>query len=587
MHDIVIKSGKVIDGTGAAPFLADVAIDGGVIVEIGRVTAPGRRELSADGLLVTPGFIDVHTHYDGQATWDSQLDPSFSTGVTTAIMGNCGVGFAPVKAGQRERLIELMDGVEEIPGSALHEGLAWDWSSFPEYLNVLDQKPRSMDVGAYLPHGPLRLFVMGDKVGTNKCASGDELQTMIRLVDEAMTAGAFGLSSSRTPIHRTIGGDMTPDYNVDGRELTALAAQVAASKGIVQFSPNGAAGEGLDSLRREMDLYDEIVRSTGVTIHLLMMQADNYPTYWREQMDRVHAVNERKNSRAFAQVSCRSVGALLSFFGTHPFMDKPTFREIRRLPRDQWLGALSNPSVMARILAEPSPVGSFGEWASGYWHTCYDLGEDYDCEPDASRQVQRLASARGMETPQYAYEAMVKYSDHPRLHMAMVNYSQGNMDDVPNMLLDPAAVLSLSDAGAHVMSICDGSIYTFMLTHWGRDRKRGTLPLEKLVRKMTSDCANSMGITDRGAIRPGLRADINIIDFDNLSLGAPFIANDLPAGASRLLQKPTGYRPTIVKGEITRENDNPTGILPGRLLRHPAIPSSAGAATSPVWEASQ
>jgi N-acyl-D-aspartate/D-glutamate deacylase len=340
----------------------------------------------------------------------------------------------------------------------------------------------------------------------------------------------------------------------------------------VQFSPNGAAGEGLDSLRREMDLYDEIVRSTGVTIHLLMMQADNYPMYWREQMGWIHKINGSKKSHAFAQVSGRSVGALLSFFGTHPFMDKPTFRKIRKLPRDQWLGALSNPAVKARILAEPSPVGSFGEWASGYWHTCYDLGEDYDCEPDASRQVQRLASARGMEAPEYAYEAMVKYSDHPRLHMAMVNYSQGNMDDVPHMLLDPAAVLSLSDAGAHVMSICDGSIYTFMLTHWGRDRKRGTLPLEKLVRKMTSDCANSMGITDRGAIRPGLRADINIIDFDNLSLGAPFIANDLPAGASRLLQKPTGYRATIVKGEITRENDNPTGILPGRLLRHPAIP---------------
>jgi N-acyl-D-amino-acid deacylase len=569
MHDLIIRGGTVTDGSGSAAFTADVAIDGDRLTAIGRVTERGRREIDADGLLVTPGWVDIHTHYDGQATWDPLLDPSFGSGVTTAILGNCGVGFAPVRRGMEERLIELMDGVEEIPGSALHAGLAWNWETFPEYLDVLDSVPRSFDIGALLPHGPLRLYVLGDRVGTGQPATPEDLATLTRLADEAMRAGAFGLSSSRTPVHRTVHGGMTPDFHVDEAELGALARVIARHRGIMEFAPEGLVGEDFDALEREMAMYDRLVRDTGVTTHMLVLQPNLYPGYWERQLDWMDGLAASGRGRAYAQVSGRSIGALLSFFGTHPFMERPTFLSLKGLPQEQLLAALARPDVKARILAEVDAPGSFTAFLNSHWNRCYDLGEEGDYEPDESRNIALEAARLGTTPMSLAYDTMLATSRHPRLLLAVNNYDESGLERLRQMLVRPSAVLGASDAGAHVMTICDGSIHTFMLTHWGRDRRRGAkLPLPHIVRMMTSDTATSVGIHDRGRLAPGLRADVNVIDFERLSLQRPTIVDDLPTGASRLLQAVSGYRATIVGGAVTREHDVATGAMPGRLLRH-------------------
>lgn len=569
MHDLVIRHGTILDGSGAPGFVGDIAVRGDRIVEIGMVSGPARREIDAQGLLVTPGWVDIHTHYDGQATWDALLDPSFSSGVTTAILGNCGVGFAPVRPEARTRLIELMDGVEEIPGSALSEGLAWNWESFPDFLDVLDAMPRTFDIGALVPHGPLRLYVLGDKVGGDQPASAAEIAEMAHLTDEALAAGAFGLSSSRTAVHRTVTGAMTPDYNVDEGELAALAEVIARHDAIMEFAPDGLVGEDFEGLRSEMAMFDRLVTRTGVNVHMLVLQPNLYREYWHEQLDWIEKVTAEGRSRAFAQVSGRSVGALLSFFGTNPFMERPTYLAIRReVPRDQWLACLAEPETKARILSEADGEGSFAAFLNAHWFRCYDLGEDGNYEPGEDRNLLLLAQEQGVSPQSLAYDMMLSTSRHPRLLLAINNYDETGLEHLREMMVRPGAVLGASDAGAHVMTICDGSINTFMLTHWGRDRTRGErLPVETIVKMMTADTARAVGIVDRGRIAVGLRADLNVIDFDRLSLSAPAVVDDLPAGASRLLQQVTGYRATIVAGQITREHDRPTGAMPGRLLR--------------------
>jgi N-acyl-D-amino-acid deacylase len=566
--DLLIKGGTLIDGTGAPPMVADVAVRNGLIDSVGSINEPARRVLDAAGLLVTPGFIDIHTHYDGQATWDKSLDPSFSAGVTTAIMGNCGVGFAPVRPGDEERLIELMEGVEEIPGTALHAGMEWNWSTFPEYLAVLD-KPRTFDLGALVPHGPLRRFVMGDKVGTDKCASDEELRIMCGLVEEAMDAGAFGLSSSRTPYHRTLTGDMTDDFNVDEPELQALAAVVAQHGGYMELIPLGSMGDGQEELAREMRMYDRIMRKTGVSLHVLTVQTPVYPEYCFEQIRWAEATQGEKGGKAFAQVAGRMSSILLSVFGMSPFMDRPTMLRIKEdLPESHWLSELRKLEVKGRILAERSPTDGFGDFMSRYIGTCYDLGPEMDFEPDMRRNVAEMAKTAGRPAEESLYDLMLDTSESPRVMIALNNYARGNYDDLSKMLQSPAAVLSLSDAGAHVRSICDGSLPVFMLTHWARDRRRGEkLPVERVVRMLTSIPAASVGLHDRGVLAPGNKADINIFDLSALKLSPPAFVHDLPAGANRLLQSVTGFKATIVSGIITREDDRPTGDLPGRLLR--------------------
>jgi N-acyl-D-aspartate/D-glutamate deacylase len=590
MLDLLITGGQVADGTGRSLFKADIGIVDGVIVEVGNLSRDAKYTIDAQGLLVTPGWVDIHTHYDGQATWDPLLNPSFSSGVTTAIVGNCGVGFAPVAPGDESKLIDLMDGVEEIPGGALHAGLKWNWSTFPEYLDVLDAQPRSFDIGAYLPHGPLRLFVLGDKVGTDQAADAVEIETMTRLVDEAMTAGAFGLSSSRTAVHRTVHGDMTPDFGANRNELMALARPVARHGGVMEFAPAGLVGEDPSAIREEMAMFDEIVAQTGVDVHLLLLQPNLDPDYWEQQLEWAARINAAGRSRAFGQVSGRSIGALLSFYGTHPFMERPSFLAIKNSrPRDQWLAALADPAIKARILTETDPEGSFGAFLNQHWGRCYDLGENADYEPDESVNVLQLAALVDQTPQSFTYDMMLQTSRHPRLLLAINNYVDGGLERIKPMLEHPAAVLGASDAGAHVMTICDGSMNSFMLTHWARDRQRGAvLPLEQVVKMMSHDTARSIGITDRGTLEVGMRADINVIDFERLSLGKPTIVDDLPEGASRLLQDVSGYRLTMVNGVITREHDEATGELPGRVLRHgrsPQLQSStavAGPETEPA-----
>jgi N-acyl-D-aspartate/D-glutamate deacylase len=568
MFDVVIRGGTVVDGTGAAPFTADVAIAGGKIVEVGKITGPARREIDAAGLNVTPGWLDIHTHYDGQATWDPELDPSFSSGVTTAIMGNCGVGFAPVRPTDHERLIELMEGVEEVPGTALHEGMKWNWETFPEYLDALDAIERTFDVGCLMPHGPLRLWAMGEKVGTDKCASGEELALMVEQVEAGMTAGAFGLATSRTPLHRTTSGEMTPDFHVDTPELIALTKPVKKHGGYFQVVPEGIAGEDMQGLRHDMSMVEEVVKATGVDLHVLLFQLNPEPDYYLTQIAKLEEMG--KEVKTVAQFSGRATGSIMSFLGANPFMNRPTYLAItKRLPVGEWLAELAKPEVKAQILTEQNPVGTPGLMFDSAMERIYDLTDAMDFEPGPDRSMLALAASTGKSVAETMYDFMLEHSEHPRGYIAFTSYAHGDLEDVRKALYHPNVVLSASDAGAHVLTVADGSINTFMLTHWCRDRTRGPkVALEDVVHWMTKKSADAVGLADRGVIAPGMKADINVFDLDALTVHRPDFYTDLPGGARRIMTQVTGYRATLVSGILTRENDKPTGARPGKLVRH-------------------
>jgi len=569
MLDLLIKGGSVVDGTGADMRIADVGIANGKIAEIGDIDAPAERIIDARGLIVTPGWIDIHTHYDGQATWDPLLDPSFSSGVTTAVLGNCGVGFAPVRSGEEKQLIELMEGVEEIPGTALHAGIEWRWNSFPEYLDALAAMPRTFDIAALMPHGPLRQFVMREKVGTDKCASGSDLAEITELIGAAMDAGAFGVSSSRTRMHRTSSGDMTADYEVDAPELMAIAKTVAGRNGILEFAPTGVTGEDFDGLKRELALYQQLVAETGVALHFLLLQTTNdRDDFWAEQVKWAKNVNASGHGEVFGLVGGRPLGALLGFLGAHPFMDRPTFRKLKALPKDQWYAELERPEVRDAILAETNEPQSTGEFLTSLWSACYEIMDGIDYEPTEATRLENVARINGVSAEQRAYDLMVSSPGAPALMLILANYHHGSLDGLGEMMSSGGTLLSLSDAGAHSMTICDGTIHTFMLTHWVRDRRTGDRKsLEEVVKLMTSDPARAFRLFDRGILAPGYKADVNIFDLGKLTVADPAYVDDLPAHETRLLQRVSGYRATIVSGVVTRENDVPTGALPGTLVR--------------------
>ncbi len=554
-HDIVIRGGTVVDGTGAPAHTADIAIRDGVIVEVGHVAGDAARTIDADGALVTPGFVDVHAHYDGQVTWDSLVAPSSWHGVTTVVNGNCGVGFAPVKPTDHQQLIELMEGVEDIPGAALHEGLQWNWQSFADYLDAIEQRPHDIDVAMQVPHGAVRLFVMGQRGADREAATPDEIAEMGRIAREAIEAGALGFTTSRTMNHKTVKGEFTPTLTAAREELVGIAAAIgAAGIGVLEVVSDFAQPDEIDTILA-------MAEASGRPLSISVAQADVRPQKWRSLMAAIAEGNER-GLAVTAQVAARPVGLLLGLQATiNPLDSSATARELKHLPLAERVARLSLPDVRAGVLAELGP-GRLN------WERTFVLGDPPDYEPGPERSVAALAAAAGVTATEYAFDELLADGGRGFLYIPFLNYSDGNLDAVREMLLSEHSVLGLADGGAHVGTICDASFPTTMLTHWVRDRTRGPrLPLEHVVSKQTMRTARMVGLTDRGVLAPGMKADVNVIDLEGLRLHRPTMAFDLPAGGKRLLQRVDGYLHTLVSGVETYSNGVHTGALPGRLVR--------------------
>ena len=569
MHDLLIRAGTIVDGSGNAAFTGDVAVQNGRIVAVGRVGGPARRTLDADGLLVTPGFVDVHTHYDGQATWDPLLTPSCWHGVTTAVMGNCGVGFAPMKSDRREFLIQLMEGVEDIPGAVLAEGVDWGWESFPEYLDALEAKPRIMDLGAQLPHAALRYYVMGERGAAREPAGAQDLQRMADLTEQALSAGALGFTTSRTLLHKTARGEYVPNFGAAASELNAIAAGVKrAGRGVLQLLSD------FDDLDAEFGLLrDWVTASGGRPLSFTLVQRIEVPQQWRQLLELIGQAQQR-GLPIRGQVAPRAVGLVLGLQATlHPFMTKPSYLEIAQLSLVERVAHMRDPAVRARILAEPfdalpGRIPAFIVNVLARLDRVFALGDPPDYEPPPEASVAARAACLGCDPLALMYELLLERDGKELLFAPAANYVDCDYEAVLAMLRHPHTVVGLGDGGAHCGSICDGSYPTYLLTHWSRDRKRGErLPLEFAVRRYTRAPAELVGLHDRGLIAPGMRADINLIDHANLYLSPPSIVHDLPAGGRRLMQTAKGYVATIVSGEVVIEQDSPTGALPGRLLR--------------------
>ena len=574
MHDLVIRGGTVVDGTGAAARRADVAVDDGVIVAVGAVDARGRRTIDADGLLVTPGFVDVHTHFDGQATWDPHLTPSCWHGVTTAILGNCGVGFAPVAADRREWLIELMEGVEDIPGSALAEGIRWDWETFPEYLDALDRMPRALDVGTHVPHAALRAYVMRDRA--HEDANAADLEAMARIVREALTAGALGVSTGRTAGHRDVHGEPVPGTFAPATEVAALlGAMRDAGRGVLELVPAGIGGaiggDDEDAMDAELEWILRYGESFDRPITFLVMERGHDPDLWRGWFDAVRAANAR-GANIRPQVGSRCFGALMGHQSRlNPFRYHASYQAVADLPFPERVSRLADPELRERILREPPHYDgppALDHVTSGMFTRLYRLGPDLDYEPGREASVAAIAAATGADPFAVAYDLMLEDGGRNFLLFPLLNYGRGSYDGLHDMMRDPMTVQGLGDGGAHCGIVCDASMTTYMLTHWAHDRTRGPrLPIEWVVRRLTRDPAQLYGLDDRGALTPGRRADVNVIDFDALRLRQPEEVHDLPAGAGRLVQRSDGYAATIVAGEIVVDHGELTDARPGRVVR--------------------
>ena len=575
MYDLKISSGTVVDGTGADRFIGDVAVKDGVIVHVGP-SAPGdaARTIDATGLVVTPGFVDCHTHYDGQVTWDDELNPSAGHGVTTVVMGNCGVGFAPVHPGREEWLIQLMEGVEDIPGAALSEGITWGWETFPEYLDILDQRRLGIDVGTQVPHGAVRAYVMGERGARNEPANPEDIEAMGRIVEEAIEAGALGVSTSRVLGHRAMDGEQVPGTFAAEDELFGIGrALQRQGRGVFELAPAGADGQDLVRARREVDWMRRLSTEVGAPVTFAMLQVDAEPNLWREIMaESLAAIDE--GAQLHPQVAARPFGLLVGFQTHHPFGLRPSYREVADLAIDERIEFLRRPDVRSRILAEDD-VETDRHLFSGLpallrmaLHKLYLLGDPPDYEPTVEQSVAHLAQRTDTDPLEAVYDALCEQDGEALLMLPLFNYTDGDHEAIREQLLHPTSVSGLSDGGAHCGMICDASIPTYLLTHWVRDRTRGArLPLEWVVRKQTRDTAHLFGLTDRGELAVGKKADLNVIDLEGLTLRSPRLVHDLPAGGRRLLQEAVGYRHTIVSGQETRRDGIDTGARPGRLVR--------------------
>jgi N-acyl-D-aspartate/D-glutamate deacylase len=570
MYDLIVRGGLIVDGSGDAPREGDVAVTDGKIVAVGRVEGEAREEIDAHGLAVTPGFVDIHTHYDGQVTWDAHLTPSCWHGVTTAVFGNCGVGFAPVRPNERDYLISLMEAVEDIPGTALAEGIEWEWETFPEFMDAVGKRQLGMDVAAQVPHGAVRTYVMGERGAKNEPATPEDIERMAVIVRDGMEAGALGFSTSRTIMHKAASGDPMPGTFAAEDELFGLGRVLGdLGKGIFELAPVGAAGEDVIGAREEMDWMRRLSAEIGRPVSFAMLQVDAEPTLWRDLLDESQkAVAE--GAQVYPQTAGRPFGMLVGHQTEyHPFRDRPTYEALMDLPFAERIARLNEPEVRATILSEKVDYDDpMSAYVMASFHKLFPLGEKPNYEPAPEDSVAGIAEREGRSPEEVLYDCMLGQEGKELLLFPLLNYSDGNCDPIYEMIHHPRAVLGLGDGGAHCGIICDASIQTFMLSHWVRDRQRGPkLPVELVVQRMTSDTANLYGLRDRGLIAPGYKADLNVIDLDTVGLKLPEMVFDLPAGGRRLIQRADGYRYTLVNGQVTMRDGEPTGELPGRLVR--------------------
>ena len=565
MYDLVIRNGTIYDGKGGKPYLADLAVTGKIIAKIGVVKETGTKEIDAKGKIVTPGFVDIHTHYDGQVTWDPYLRPSTYHGVTTVVMGNCGVGFSPCKPEKRDWLISLMEGVEDIPGTALHEGIDWEWETFPEYLDTLEKKPLAIDVGTQIPHGAVRVFVMGERGISQERASEEEINQMGKIVKEAIQAGAFGFSTSRTEKHRDSSGALTPSITAHKDELVKISEAIGElDKGVLQGISD------FYDFQSEFNIFKEMSSASGRPISITVEQQDARPEWWLQLLDGIKEAQDH-GIKMYGQVPPRATGILMGLTASlNPFILYPSFFEISGLPLDQKVDIMRDLEFKKKVLLEkPVSIGNplVDEIITSF-NKMFRLGEPANYEPHPDSSILFESKKLNLTPQEIAYDMLLEKDGRALIYHPLFNYEFGNLDHVETMLKHPYTISGLGDGGAHCGAISDASFPTTLIQHWGRDRDRGEkFPLESLIKMQTFDTSQLLGINDRGLLVEGLKADINIIDFDNLSIHEPEIVNDLPAGGRRLVQKASGYSYTIVSGEVAFKDGEATGKLNGQLIR--------------------
>ncbi len=571
MFDLKISGGLVVDGTGNSGQVMDVGIIGDRIVAVGNLAEPAAEEIDATGRIVIPGFVDIHTHYDGQATWDQEMAPSSWHGVTTVVMGNCGVGFAPAAPDRQEWLVGLMEGVEDIPGSALTEGMTWNWESFPEYLDALEGLDRTVDVAAQVPHGAVRAYVMGDRGASNEAPTDTEIARMSAIVEDGLKAGAVGFSTSRTILHKSIDGELVPGTTATKEELLGIGrALKRAGHGVFEMASD------LLPEWNEFDWMGDLSRETGAPVTFTALESPIKSLPFREQLESMRAQNA-KGGQIVAQISMRGTGLILGWQATfHPFSQRPSWKSIAdKSWQEQWQH-LQDPDFRARLLSERGePTGSdlqlIADLMESAFSMQYEMLPGFNYEPTAQQSIEQRAAASGVSSEEYAYDFMMREQGTGMIYFPLLNYANGNLDFLEEALDSDDCVNSLSDGGAHCGTICDAAATTFMLQHWVRDREGSRVPLERAVKRQCLDTARLYGFEDRGVLAPGFLADLNVIDLDNLQLHLPTVAFDLPAGGRRLLQTATGYDYTIKSGRVTFCGGVSTGEYPGRVIRGPQM----------------
>ena len=564
--DAVIRGGLIVDGSGREPFEGDVAITNGRITAIGHIEGSGQQEFDARDRLVTPGFVDIHTHYDGQVIWSSHLAPSSAHGVTTVVMGNCGVGFAPCRLDAHELLIGVMEGVEDIPGAVMAEGLSWDWETFPQYLNAVESRPHDIDVAVYLPHSPLRVYVMGQRGADRAPATDSDLATMKRLTYEAMDAGALGFATSRQFIHRTRDGSTIPSYDASEGELQAIASGMRdAGRGIIQVVTDAPK----IGLTEELDLLRRVALASGRPTTFSFGAPNDASEEWRTFLDQISQAN-REGASITAQVLPRPIGMVLGFnLSVNPFCHCPTYLTLADLSLAERMKVLRRPAIREKLLGEsPGPSASMLARVGRTFEYMFPVGDPPDYEPAPASSVAAQARRRGVSPESVAYDLLMEKNGEAMLFVWLGNYQNGSLDSIYEMLHHDHVVMGLGDGGAHYGMICDATYPTHVLAYGTRDRRRGgRIPIAAAVKSLAADPAKVVGLLDRGMLVRGYRADLNLIDYERLQLGAPEVLHDLPAGGRRLSQRAQGYDLTMVAGKVIYRTGEPTGELPGRLVR--------------------